>query len=456
MRAGPLLPLFRRPATVVGLAGVAFIALFVLAAFRDPRIIPLESWAGTDSELMMFVLWLLGMIVPTALGLAFVLARFELEAKPFSWTLPGLRRGLRRGTLMAALPVAAASGFLAMHAAPAGQAGPMALAGGAIGLLAFLSPLALDPAFPGLVRWGILPVWLTVAFRPEWVLGRVEGAPWIAAGVALVAAALLVERTSRPEAARVRHLGLRDWGRPGMEEGRLVRWLNGPGSGAFARRRPEPGAPRLLPWLRAGAIEGTGGSAGAFAVSFAMLGALVLYAHLMSIHAMIPFFAAMYLHSGHLRIGAEILHPISRRRRADLFAAAALAEVVLAAAACAVTLLLIQLLRVPTLPGFGSEPGMDWMPLLVATLLWAPLLHGASLWSPSSTPFSLDFRGLGAQLVVWIAYGGSSVFITRAVGDLPAATLLAFGLGAFVVGYLVLWRVIRWRYARTDLVRTAT
>jgi hypothetical protein len=451
---GAFLPLVWRPAALGALAFLVQAAWLPLLVHVDPIVFPGDVWAATDPELARLVAWHLLFILPPLIGGALVFARSELEAKPFSWTLPGLQRRLRRGILLVAVPVVGGCALLALRTAPAGSEVPMAAAGVAIGLFAFLSPLARDTAFPTPVRWGMPLLWLTVAVRPDWVLGGVQSAPWVASAISLLGASLLVRRTFAPEAARARHLRLcRTWGSSYPEEGRLVRWFAGPGTWSPRAGSTELETGGLLPWIRAAATEGTGGASTALP---AMLGVTILgavFTYLFNAPAVLVVFVAMPLMTGHLRLRSDLLHPLSRRRRAGLAVVLSVVEMLSVTAVLAVAIAGLHAFGFPTLPVFSDVPTMGWASMLALTAAWAPLPQALGLWFPTRTfiePPLIVIYGPGM-----VAFGLLVVFSAHALGHLGTSTLVALAAGISTLGYLALWVVIRHRYARIDLVRSA-
>jgi hypothetical protein len=168
------------------------------------------------------------------------------------------------------------------------------------------------------------------------------------------------------------------------------------------------------------------------------------------------YLALFFACSGSLRLGSELLHPLSRKKRADLAVLGALVELGAVVIVCVAAVGAVRVLGVPTLARFAGEPWIGALPMVVVAAAWAPLFHGTSLWSPFPARMPHELRFPAIQIAGFLVFGFSGLPTARALDHLGTSTLVALAAGISTLGYLALWLVIRHRYARIDLVRSTT
>jgi hypothetical protein len=425
----------------------AFAIPLMVAAERGASLGALLSGAAPAAARIAAVQ--LGVLVPAVIGVAAAIARVELQHTLFSWTLPGVRRGLLAGTGAIALLLAVASALSAALTALPGAVPGAVAAAFALALLWFAtSASTMDVAVPRALRWLCLLALAAAVVRPGALLRLTDSAPWfvtLAAGTA--AAALVAVQFSRGAARR-----------------RLFLWSSvAPVRTALywaGRRTPvQPwrgtlATDRLGPWLRGLVYEASSRGGMTLPLLYLVFAVVtVLSAHLTAQPGQALILAGIFLVQGRLGLSSGLSYPLSRRRRADLAAAAALLEAAAFTGLLVLVVLAVHALEVPVPTWFADDAGSryGWGPTIGMTFVWAPLAQwGVVVW-PGAPWSSVDAR----RFLLFMAFVIPAMLSARLVAGLDPLPLVAVVAAAGAAGYTIFWLAARRHFARADLVQRA-
>lgn len=303
MHIGALFRLFWRPAALSALFLVSLAAMAPFVMFGE-RVSAVQSAVH------------LGLTLPLIAGVLASSAADELLRQPGSWMLPGLRRSLAAGEVLAALVLSAIVGAVAWRAGEAALAIGVALIAPfwyAVGGSARLA--AKRPKLIGAMALVVL----AMAAAPAMYARAVTGALPLAAAVAAGATVVLMRARWSPGVARMRAaVGASE----SLLSGATVVFSRA--RAMDARGRVEEGLmPTLAFWVRAAAYEYTAGRRAAWTVRGVMTAVI---AH--TLQLVLPVVMISVSQRG-MQLGNALLYPISRRQRATILFACNVVDVLL-------------------------------------------------------------------------------------------------------------------------------
>ncbi|HSJ23912.1 MAG TPA: hypothetical protein VK929_04445 [Longimicrobiales bacterium] len=402
-------------------------------------------WQAGGSPQVQAARWLLIVLVAANTGLAGHGAMEPLLKTPAGFLLPGVRRRLMTGTALVALPlVLGAAGLAALSAA--GTSGGAVLfhaAAGAGGALVGLAVGAVisDGAMPRLWRWPPAFLLIAAVVRPGPALAFVNASPLLAAVLAALVAAALLSRQWTPATGRARALSPAAFG--GGTIGSGSRFVTAPG-GAGALHTG-----RLLPWLRAAAVEGRG-----LPLAHVATGVVAgVFAYVLDMPHMVLIVAGSGLSARGMQLAGGLVYPLHRRRRAQLaFAGCALDALTfcLAAGTCAA---LLHALGAPYWDEGTSAVG--WVPSLAMTLALAPVAQwGAIRRAAAGTGFRDTSSMQALRPMLWFALLAVALLAAIRFTGLhdDGARLLPGILLVAGVCWSLSWLAIRRLYVEGDLL----
>ncbi|CAN5627117.1 hypothetical protein BH23GEM9_BH23GEM9_05110 [soil metagenome] len=445
--SGPraLTRLLWRPDVLMLLLPLAWAVLMPLALLEDVAPIR-ELWSRDPGPAAWQARWRMLVWVMPVLGFTAATVRLELQYATLGWMLPGIRRGLLAGTLLIAVPPAAA---LAMLVARGGSVAVAATAF-AWALFWFAIPgLFMDGALPRLLRWAARLGLIAAAFGTAHFARVAEAWPLAGAAMALLGfgAMLHVQQSARYARRRLFRWSIFATSLD------AVRYRDGrAGSG---RQWDEPLATvDLRPWLRAAAYESR---VRLPVVHLRVAAVAVLMAHLLNLPMMMIIGAASGFAVAGMQLGAGLLYPLGRARRADVAFAGAVLDAATFSVCAAVLAAGLQWLSLPALPWYqDSNPGYSWPVMLGIVFALAPVpqwgvVRRSAAGERLETSLTMSYVWPFIAYAV-IAAAAAAAIVRSGLSADPLATAVAIAALAGAV-YLGFWLTLRRLFARMDLLR---
>jgi hypothetical protein len=445
---GALLRLLARPVMLWTLLPLGWAIVIPLAIAAEAGGSLSELWTGTASGSVRVAAWHLGVLVPAVIGFAVSIARLELQHAPLSWALPGVSRGLLTGTLVIALPIAAAAALVVARTAAPGTSLMAAAAAFSLALFWYVAAgSALDVALPRLLRWlGLLAIFIA-AVRPVLLADAVAAAPAVVAAIAAAVSLCVLAVQFSHAAARRRHFR---WSSFASHQ-RALYWGTRPRS--TLHWAGDLATDRMLPWLRAMAYESSPrGGRTLPTVYMLMAGLTALSAHITGSVSQAIVIGGILLSQRSLGLSPGLNYPLSRRQRADLLTVAALGQAAMFTLLVGALFWLIKAAGVPVPMWFLDETtrSAGWWPALGLMFAWAPLAQ----WDLVSrghlgTAGEVDAR----RVLFYMGYVIPAVISARLLDGRDVGVATACVVAIAVTGYTLLWILARRHHARADLVR---
>ena len=436
--ARALLPLLRRPGTLWWLFPLFWAFVLALGLVTESGA-PLRAlWSADSPHQVRAAAWLLVVIVPASLGAGVAFARLELQHALFSWQLPGLRGALLSGSLLIALPLAAALAWLVGRSAPASSA----FAAFAVALCSFTAASSVvDVAIPRSLRW--LPVTLlaVAAVRPSAFARLIEQSPLAIALPALALSAVMMTLQFSDRSARIRYVRWSAF----APAARALYWA-GRSESVRAWTR-SLATQRLGPWLRAAEYEGSGGRFTYPTGHLVMAGPTVLIGHLMSEPVASIAIGAIFLIHGPIRLASTLLYPLSRARRADLAVMGAFIDAATFVTMMAVVLLAVRMVGLPPIPWFEDiDASLGWPATIAMFFAWSPIMQWGIIRWPDT-----DSRSVLRQIASFVPFGLILILSERVLTGQPWLVLAIATVGIGAIARLLFGIAVRRHYARADL-----